>query len=82
MMVKTTSKLVVEMRHQSQTILFDRAPERARARDQSGTDRSSSLRKGDITGPLAFALELEADLGQDQDKSSDDGGEEDGTVAN
>ena len=44
--------------------------------------RSSSLRKGDITGSLTFALELEADLARDQDESSDDIREEDGTLTN
>ena len=42
--------------------------------------RPSSLRKGDIKGPLAFALELEADLARDQDEPNSDD-EEDGTLA-
>ena len=31
------------------------------------------MRKGDITGPLIFALELEAELERDQDEQSDRG---------
>lgn len=55
-------------------IPFDQALKRAIWR------RSSSLRKGDITGPLTFAIEIEADLVRDQDEASNDSGE-DGNLA-
>lgn len=55
-------------------IPFDQALKRAIGR------KSSSLRKGDITGPLTFAIELEADLVRDREETSNDSGE-DGNLA-